>query len=172
MIGLARGTVEVVPYRPEWQSLFATEADLLRAVMGAAALHVEHIGSTAIVGMTAKPIIDLMVAVESLAEAESWIPTLAALGYEFRPDTGVPDRLFFAKGPRTLRTHHLSLAEPTSAFYTEKLLFINYLRQHPAAQAEYCALKQELAQKYAADRAAYTEGKRAFVARILARART
>lgn len=167
MVGLPRGTVRVVPYQPEWRSLFEAEAVLLRSVMGDAALGVEHVGSTAVEGLDAKPIIDLIVAVRDLREAEEWIPKLEAPGYEFRPDAGIPDRLFFAKGPRTWRTHHLSLAEPSSKFYTEHLLFRDYLRANPEAFEEYRALKHELARRYAGDRASYTEGKRAFVKRIL-----
>jgi GrpB-like predicted nucleotidyltransferase (UPF0157 family) len=167
MLGLSRGTVRVVPYQREWAALFAREAALLRTLLGASALAFEHIGSTAIEGMDAKPIIDLMVAVESLNAAEVWIPELEAVGYEFRPDTGVPDRLFFAKGPRRLRTHHLSLAEPTSEFYVQKLLFRDFLRRHADAREEYRALKGRLSRAHPEDRAAYTEGKRAFVERVL-----
>src|ERR1043165_7658054 len=123
MIGLARGVVKLVPYQPEWPSLFKQEAVLLRSVLGDRALHIEHIGSTAIHGMSAKPVIDLMVAVAGLIEAKSFVPEVEALGYEFRPDEEVADRLFFAKGLRSNRTHHLSLAEPTSEFYREKIMF-------------------------------------------------
>jgi GrpB-like predicted nucleotidyltransferase (UPF0157 family) len=170
MLGLSRGTVRVVPYRREWPALFAREAARLRALLGASAFAVEHVGSTSIEGMDAKPIIDLLVAVESLRGAEVWIPELEAVGYEFRPDEAVPDRLFFAKGPRRLRTHHLSLAEPTSEFYAQKLLFRDFLRRDAEAREEYRALKRRLARAHPEDRAAYTEGKRAFVERILSSA--
>ena len=168
VIGLARGTVEVVPYHPAWAALFATEAELLRGVMGAAALSIEHIGSTALVGMDAKPIIDLMVAVESLPEAERWQPVLAAHDYEFRPDPDIPERIFFAKGSHSRRTHHLSLVEPTSDFFVTHLRFLAYLRAHPAAFAEYRALKLELARKFPREREAYTAGKHEFIERVLA----
>src|SRR6058998_3599774 len=98
MIGLARGTVQLQLHLPEWKTLFEQEATLLRSAMGAAAQHVEHVGSTAINGMPAKPIIDLVVVVGSLKEAGVWIPTLQALGYEHRANDAVADRLFFAKG--------------------------------------------------------------------------
>src|SRR5438477_10037639 len=112
MLGLERGKVLVVPYRPGWKSAFRREAALLRSTSGGAVLGVEHIGSTAVEGMAAKPIIDLMCAVAGLDEARAFRPRLEALGYEYRPDETVPDRLFFAKGPRSRRTHHLSLSEP------------------------------------------------------------
>jgi GrpB-like predicted nucleotidyltransferase (UPF0157 family) len=135
--------------------------------MGTAVVEIEHIGSTSLEGMPAKPIIDLMVAIPSLSEARRWIPRLEALTYEWRPDTEVPDRIFFAKGPRHERTHHLSLAEPTSNFYRSKLLFRDFLRLHPDSFAEYRLLKRRLAEQHGQDRASYTKGKEAFVERIL-----
>jgi GrpB-like predicted nucleotidyltransferase (UPF0157 family) len=161
----------LVPYEPGWRDLFVREAILLRSVMGTAAMEIEHIGSTSLERMPAKPIIDLMVAIQSLNEAQRWIPTLEALTYEFRPDTQVPDRLFFAKGPANQRTHHLSLAERTSNFYRSKLLFRDYLRLNPDSFLEYQILKQQLAKQHAQDRASYTKGKEAFVERILQLAR-
>lgn len=167
MIGLARGIVKLAPYQMEWPSLFEQEADLLYSVLGESALHIEHIGSTSIYGMSAKPIIDMMVAVASLIEARSFVPKVESLGYEFRPDDEVADRLFFAKGPHSNRTHHLSLAEPTSEFYREKILFREYLRAHGEVAEEYRKLKEELAEKYSQNRASYTEGKREFVEEVL-----
>ena len=167
MIGLARGTVQLQQYFPEWKTLFEQEADLLRSAMGAAAQHVEHVGSTAIDGMSAKPIIDLVVVVSSLNEAGVWIPRLQALGYEHRASDVVADRFFFAKGPQSRRTHHLSLAEARSKFYTEKVLFRDYLGSHREAFDEYLELKKKLAQRYPKDRDSYTEGKRGFVEGII-----
>jgi GrpB-like predicted nucleotidyltransferase (UPF0157 family) len=166
-IGLARGTVKIVPYQPGWRDLFLQEALLLRSVMGPAVLAIEHIGSTSLEGMPAKPIIDLMVAVPSLEESKRWIARLAALTYEWRPDTGVPDRVLFAKGPRNKRTHHLSLAEQTSHFYRDKVLFRDFLRLNQEAFEKYRLLKQQLATEHAQDRAVYTKGKEAFVGHIL-----
>jgi GrpB-like predicted nucleotidyltransferase (UPF0157 family) len=128
---------------------------------------VEHVGSTAISGMPAKPIIDLVVVVGSLNEAEVWIPKLESLGYEQRANDDVPDRIFFAKGPRIRRTHHLSLTEARSQFYTEKVLFRDYLCAHREAFDEYAELKTRLAQQYPTDRDFYTKGKQDFVEGII-----
>lgn len=166
MIGLARGTVRLRPYRAEWKTVFEQEATLLRSALGAAA-HIEHIGSTAIKDMPAKPIIDLVVVVDSPNEAMVWIPTLQTLGYEHRPSDVVADRLFFVKGSTDQRTHHLSLAEERSGFYKEKVLFRDYLISHRDAFDEYANLKKQLAQRHPKDRESYTEGKRAFVEGIL-----
>jgi GrpB-like predicted nucleotidyltransferase (UPF0157 family) len=84
--------------------------------------------------MAAKPIIDPMCVVASLKEAKYFRTQLETLGYEYRPDESIPDRILFAKGPRSNRTHHLSLTEPGSMFYKEKLLFRDYLRSHTERQ--------------------------------------
>jgi len=167
MIGLARGTVRVMPHQATWSRLFEEEAANLQTAMGEPALLIEHVGSTAIEGMDAKPIIDLMVAVPSLAHATALVPVLEGLGYEDRGDGGAPGRLFLAKGPPSRRTHHLSLAEPTSAFWREKLRFRDYLRSHPEAAEAYRQLKRGLAARHPSDRGAYTDGKEAFVKDIL-----
>jgi GrpB-like predicted nucleotidyltransferase (UPF0157 family) len=167
MLGLARGTVQVVPYQAAWRRLFEDEAAQLRAALGEPALVIEHVGSTAIEGMDAKPIIDLMAAVPSLERAAGLVPVLEGLGYEHRGDGGSPGRLFFAKGPASRRTHHLSLVEPTSAFWRETLLFRDYLRSHPEAAEAYRRLKHGLAAQHRSDRGAYTGGKETFIQDIL-----
>lgn len=171
-LGLAREAVQVVPYHPEWVQFFQEEAAVLRAVLKEHALQVEHIGSTAIVGMDAKPIIDLLVAVPHLEQAKTFMSALEALGYEYLPDEPPPDRLFFAKGPRSKRTHHLSLTEPTATFYQRMVVFRDYLRTHASVAEEYRRLKRESAQKYPEQRALYTAGKGPFVERVLELVRT
>lgn len=167
MIGIQRGTVQLLTYRPEWRTLFEEEAARLLSVLGAYILQIEHIGSTAIEGMDAKPIVDIMIAVESWSNAKNLVPTIEALGYEYKEEDAVSERLFFAKGPPTKRTHHLSLTEPTTAYWTDKILFRDYLWEHPLAAKEYRRLKQELAQRYPEDRASYTDGKAEFIRRTL-----
>lgn len=170
-LGLAREAVQVVPYQPEWALFFQEEAALLRSVLQESALQVEHIGSTAIAGMEAKPILDILVAVTHLAQAKTFVSAIEALGYEYLPDEPPSDRLFFAKGPCSRRTHHLSLAEPTATFYRSMIMFRDYLRTHTQVAEAYRRLKRELAQKYPNQRALYTEGKGPFVERVLEPAR-
>lgn len=172
MVGLRRGSVLLVPHRPEWRELFEEEAARLRSALRDSILCVEHVGSTAIEGMAAKPLIDVVAAVERLDEARSLVPVLEELDYEHRGDGGVRGRIFLAKGPRTRRTHHLSLTEPTSGHWRNSLLFRDYLRTHPKAAGEYRDLKRELARKYPDDRERYTAGKDRFVERTIETART
>jgi len=170
-LGLARGTVRLVPYDPAWRDLFLAEAARLRAALGGRVLAIEHVGSTSIPGMDAKPVLDMMAAVSSLAEAGRLVPLIEALGYEPRPDPEIPERRFFVRGRTTRRTHHFSLAEPTSRYWRDTLLFRDWLRAHPEAAEEYRALKHALAAQHATDREKYTTGKGVFVHAVLARAR-
>lgn len=167
MVGLERGSVELVPYDDEWPRLYEQEAERLRAALDEDLLAVEHVGSTAIEGMAAKPVVDLLVVVEERGDADRWTGPLADLGYSYRPNDGVPDRLFFAMGPTDERTHYLSITERDSDTHREQVAFRDYLREHPDVAAEYRDLKRELAAEFADDRATYTERKSAFVQRIL-----
>ena len=108
MIGLSRGTVDVVPYALDWGPAFQDETLLLRQTLGPDALALEHIGSTAIEGMPAKPIIDLMVAVDDLSTSKQLILLLADVGYDYRPNDCVADRHFFAASNLSPKTARIS----------------------------------------------------------------
>ena len=164
--------MRLVPYRAEWKGLFEEEAARLRSALGEKILRVEHVGSTAVEGMEAKPLIDVMAAVGSLEDARDLLPALEGMGYEHRDDGGVRGRIFLAKGPRSRRTHHLSLTEPTSEHWRRSILFRDYLRSHPEVAESYGELKRELARKYPEDRDSYTAGKDRFIERAIEAART
>lgn len=170
MNGLERGKVELSPYRPEWKHQYEAEVEPLEAIAGDSLHEFKHIGSTAIEGMAAKPIIDLLAVVDDVDETGKLIDLLETNGYEYRPGGDVRDRRFLAKGPRTNRTHYLSLCERESTFYKEKLAFRDYLRTHPDVAAEYEVLKLDLAEQYPDDREAYTEQKSEFIEEILEQA--
>jgi len=169
-LGLDRGTVRVVPHRPAWAALFAEEAARLRAALGDRVLAIEHVGSTSVPGLAAKPILDLAASVPDLADAEALLPALAALGYQHKPDPDLPERLYLVKGPAERRTHHLSLAEPASRFWREHLRFRDLLRADATLAAEYARLKLALAERHPHDRPAYQAGKQAFIDDALGRA--
>ena len=170
MIGLSQDKVKVVPYEPAWRDLYEAEAERIHAALGDKVLAVEHAGSTSVEGLDAKPIIDLMVAVASPASAAELRPALAGLGYEFRPEDEVPGRLFFVRGPRDNRTHHLSLTELDGEFWRVQVLFRDHLRSHPDAADAYRRLKRKLAAKYPDDRPAYTAAKGEFILKTLEQA--
>lgn len=167
--------VEIVPYDPRWPEMFAKEAARLRAALPAdLVLGVEHFGSTAVPGLAAKPIIDILIAVRSLAEAqERAIEPLEALDYVFWYDNPKTDRMYFVKGMPpygTRRTHHVHLTE-TSGEMWGRLAFRDHLRTHPEDALRYERLKRDLAAAHRDDRDAYTDAKAAFVAEIMQKAR-
>lgn len=168
-LGLESGMVTVVPYDPRWPALFDQAARELDDALGPFITAVHHVGSTAVPGLCAKPVLDLLVSIPSFDEAVELAPRLEALGYEFRPDEEVPDRHYFRRRRGTARTHHLSLAEPSSRHHRVTLAFRDALRADPREAEVYAALKLELARRFPHDRAAYLEGKSTFVARVLSK---
>ena len=168
MIGQHKRNLAVVPYQSGWKELFEREADALRGLLGEKALGIEHIGSTSIPGLAAKPIIDIMAAVASLAQGAKLIPVMEALGYEHRAHDIIPERLFFAKETSPeYRTHHLNLATLDSGFWKDQIAFRDYLRAHDQIATEYVDLKISLAETYARTQRLDRDGKTAFVAKVL-----
>ena len=160
-LGLELGQVRLVPHCDEWASEYAQEAVALRRVLRDAALDIQHIGSTAVPGLPAKPILDLGVAIRSMAEVDALVPALLALGYADMGEFGVPGRRFFAKG--NPRTHHLHIVAQDSEHWSRYLLFRDYLRNCPSAAQHYSTMKQSLAKRYAKNREAYTAAKSKFI---------
>jgi GrpB-like predicted nucleotidyltransferase (UPF0157 family) len=168
-IGLEKGVVRLVPYQDEWRRLFEQEKDALQAVLGGYILDIQHIGSTAIPGMSAKPIIDIAIAVNDFEEAKGCIPVVVGLGYEYRGEYGIPRRHYFVRGEP--RLFHLHMMEVTSPNWKDLLLFRDYLSGHPEAAGEYTALKKRLAEMYPIEREAYLKGKAEFIQWVLLMAR-
>jgi GrpB-like predicted nucleotidyltransferase (UPF0157 family)/predicted kinase len=159
--------VVLVPYDPAWPAQYAAERARVAAALGDLAPEIHHIGSTAVPGLVAKPVIDLMVAVRHLDDAADCIAPLQALGYAFIDHPENIDRRFFRKG--LPRTHHLHIVEAGSATLADHLDFRDALRADPALREAYAALKTELAARHKHERATYTDSKTAFVREVLAR---
>jgi len=158
--------VEIVPYDPSWVKLFHEEADLLRPVLGEWFVGtIEHIGSTAVPGLAAKPVIDILAAVESLAVSRPAIAAAAALGYCYFPYQ-VELEHWFCKPSPAFRTHHLHLVPVGSPQWRRPIAFREYLRAHSDVAGEYEVLKRRLAEEHHLDREAYTQAKHPFIARI------
>lgn len=178
MIGLPKGTVKIVPYQPDWQVAFGREADALyrwlRYEFHMWGYDIRHVGSTALEGMPSKPIIDIMVGLPGRHQFECFDPEngreftdrLAEYGYEYRPLSRTPERVFWAKGPRSSRTHHLSFTPLSSDFWREHLHFLAALRARPDLFAEYAQLKMDLAKQFANDRAGYAAVKASFFEKV------
>ena len=165
MLGLKKGTIELFPHDERWHQLFAAEKARLVKAIGKSILLIEHIGSTSICGIKAKPILDIAVAVEKYADGENCVEPLERLGYEYRGENGIAGRHYFVKGEP--RTHHLHLLELSSASWKNHLLFRDFLRQNQTAAQEYENLKTDLAEKNAAHREAYLIGKAEFIEKTL-----
>jgi GrpB-like predicted nucleotidyltransferase (UPF0157 family) len=170
MLGLEKGTVRLVPYTREWQRLFEEEKSRLQAAVGKYVLDIQHVGSTSILGMSAKPIIDIAIAVNNFEEAGVCIRPIEQLGYEYRGENSIPRRHFFAKG--NPRTHHIHINEIGSHDWNDQIIFRDYLTQCPETAKEYAELKVELAQRYPTDRQSYLDGKAPFIERVLQLARS
>jgi|SRR5580658_8776075 GrpB-like predicted nucleotidyltransferase (UPF0157 family) len=160
--------VQIVPYDPEWANLFAVESERLRAVLDPElVLDIEHFGSTAVLGLAAKPIIDILIAVRSLAQAKATIiQPIIALGYVYWAENPKPDRMFFVKGMPPYgerRTHHVHITQPDGEMWRRRLPFRDYLRANPAEAQRYEALKRDLAARYPADREQYSDAKTEYV---------
>lgn len=169
MIGVKQGTVRLEQYDATWPKAFADEEKILRKVFGLK-LPIEHVGSTAIPGLLAKPLIDIQVGLPQLHEATQFIAHLEQLGYTYMPERDKADEVFLPKGPMSNRTHYLHIVEKGSERWINTLTFRDYLRAHEGARNEYAALKQQLALQYADDRYKYTEAKTQFIKDILERA--
>ena len=170
-LGLASGTVRVVPYDPGWPALFVAEAARLNNILlvHGVALRVEHIGSTSVPGLAAKPILDVLAGWEMANARAAAIGALESAGYTYRGEQGIPGRDFFRRGEP--RQYHVHLTRVGNATWNDHLTFRDYLRANPAAAADYAALKRALAARYPTDRERYIEGKTEFVQATLGSAR-
>jgi GrpB-like predicted nucleotidyltransferase (UPF0157 family) len=167
-LGLESKTVRVVPYDERWPALFEAEAKRIVdavTVAGLPELALEHVGSTAVPGLAAKPILDIAAGHAAGTAPSVYIAVFESLGYLYRGNGGLPGREFFRRGE--LRSHHLHLVERTGSHWMRYLRFRNNLRDDPLVRDAYAALKQALAVQYPRDREAYILGKTEFVESIL-----
>ena len=166
--------VELVDYDPRWPALFKAEARRIRAALSSIlTFTLEHFGSTAIPGLAAKPIIDVMLISTDQAHWTRLIEPIHGLGYVFWAENPRQDRMFFVKGMPPFgerRTHHIHVRTPSDA--ETALLFRDHLRRHPEDLARYATLKRDLATRHTTDRDAYTEGKSQFVDEIVRQVRS
>jgi GrpB-like predicted nucleotidyltransferase (UPF0157 family) len=169
--------IVIVPYDPAWATSFDVERDRVQGALADLLIRpVEHIGSTAVPGLAAKPIIDMLAVVADIDEAHGAIARLQGVGWIHAPEPtdGVDRSLSFCTPSIARRTHHLHVVEGASADWPGWLAFRDHLRTHPDVAVEYAALKIQLAARYGAEpneRDAYRSGKAGFVARMTKRAR-
>jgi GrpB-like predicted nucleotidyltransferase (UPF0157 family) len=158
--------VEIADYDPGWPAAFAALRDRLTAALGPLAQRTEHVGSTAVPGLPAKPVIDLDVVIATRADLPEVIARLAALGYRHEGDLGITGREAFAS-PAAAPAHHLYVCTADSRELASHLAFRDYLRTHPEQARAYADLKRSLAAQFRSDRDAYSRSKAPFVEQAL-----
>ncbi len=163
-------TVVVSPYSAEWPGCFRAIREELLATFSPTTVVVEHIGSTSVPGLAAKPVIDVLLGARSLADVESKIEALGDLGYAYvkKYEDVLPTRRYFVKSPAASFRVHLHAVELGSRLWLEHLAFRDALRTDPALCARYQSLKLQLAQAFADDKAAYSAAKDPFIQSVLA----
>ena len=164
-------TVNIVEYNPSWPDAFDRACRALGGVLRGVSTHLMHIGSTAIPGMRAKPIIDILLAVKRREYLDQFEQGLGLLGYSAHGEFGIPGRRFYSKGGDK-RTHHLHAFELGSPEIGRHIRFRDYLRDFGEEASAYAALKDQLAKRFREDPVGYSDAKSEFIARIDSLAQT
>jgi len=160
---LEQRKVELVPHNPAWAELAEKEAYRILEILPIPVINIYHIGSTAIPGIKAKPILDFVLEVESIEALEDHADHLAEIGYQSKGERGIPGRRFFTKDTDGSRSHHLHAFQEGHPEIKRHLVFRDYLRAHPQAAQEYQQLKEKLAKRYPERSGNYTEAKTDFI---------
>jgi GrpB-like predicted nucleotidyltransferase (UPF0157 family) len=162
--------VRIVDCDNDWPVLAERELRRIKEALGDLAVRLEHVGSTAVPDLPAKPIIDLQLSVAAMEPRARYVAPLERLGYLFAAAPESPDHHFFGKPPDRPRTHHLHVCETGSEHEYRHVALRDFLRSHPEEAARYAALKRELVERHPQDRLAYIDGKDAYVAALERRA--
>ncbi len=159
--------VSIIDYDEKWAAIFEEEKALLQRLLNDVHVEIEHIGSTSVAGLAAKPIVDIMIGLEDLSIADQLIPKIIESNYTYIKayESEMPDRRYFTRGLQNQDTHHLHMVAIGGEFWTRHLLFRNYLRVNSNARDEYMGLKKELAKRDWKDVNEYCEAKTAFIRR-------
>jgi len=161
--------MKVVDYSTQWPRLYQRERSALRAALGREIVRAHHIGSTAVPGLAAKPIIDILLEVRSVERLDTFDNAMEGLGYQPRGEFGIPGRRYYPKGDDE-RTHHVHAFAVGDPHIEAHLAFRDYLRVHPSSVAEYAAVKREASAVHETDPEGYVAFKHDFVERMVAKA--
>jgi GrpB-like predicted nucleotidyltransferase (UPF0157 family) len=154
------------PYDPQWPAMFEAEAARIERAMVGLPIRLEHIGSTAVPGLAAKPVIDILAGRPPKSSAQAYIAAMRQLGYEHLGAYGVPGRDYFRRG--SPRSHHVHLLTWTSSFWKQHLRFRDILRENSSLAREYETLKYDLAATLSPDeKRLYTDAKGPFIRKVL-----
>lgn len=162
--------IRIVNYDPCWQGRFQSEAVAIRDALGSVAVSVDHVGSTSVPGLCAKPVIDISVSVLDIVAVDSYRGPVEGIGYLFVPVPESPDLHFFAKPASRPRGYHVHVCEAGSLHERQQLAVRDYMRTHPGEAAAYGAVKQTIAERHPGDRLGYIAEKDPYVAALVERA--
>lgn len=166
---MTSSSIHLVPYDSTWPLEFKAEAARIERACAGLPIRLEHIGSTSVPGLSAKPIIDILAGRPGNVAGEAYVAAFRQLGYEHKGSFGIPGRNYFRRG--SPRSHHVHLVSWSSEFWRDHVLFRDQLRAHPELARDYEAVKRELAIAYANDRERYTDAKGPFIKSVVRRAR-
>ncbi|CAG9295949.1 GrpB family protein [Celerinatantimonas diazotrophica] len=166
-IGLKRGTVKLSEYSDDWPNEYEKESLLIMTLAGKYISRIEHIGSTSVPGLNAKPIIDISIEVDSKAQLEMLVKSLPSDIYEYFGERDIPGDYFFAKGSEAMRTHYIHVSLRASNRLDNYIKFRDALRSNPILASEYRNLKERLSNQYQNDRKSYTELKGQLIAEVI-----
>lgn len=160
--GLDPGELRLEPVGPQWALRFSEERDRISAALGPAALDIQHVGSTAVPGILAKPILDIAVAIQAFESGYVLVHLLEAIGYQYRGENGIPRRHYFVRGaPR--RTHHLHVLEQSGAAWGQHIRFRDRLLKSADTASRYSELKLAILEDSSGDREVYQNRKSSFI---------
>jgi GrpB-like predicted nucleotidyltransferase (UPF0157 family) len=164
------GPVTITDYDPAWPVMYEAERRRIVEAIGPWLVDIQHVGSTSVPGLAAKPVIDIMPGVRSLADDRHFIGPMESIGYSYVPvyEDDIPDRRYFRRGEP--RLFHVHVTEAGGDFWNKHLAFRDYLRTHPDTADEYASLKRRLAAEHGADRLGYVNGKSDFIEDIVRQA--
>ena len=171
MLGLNKDIVELMPYDENWAKEFELEKKRLKKILGKRALDIQHVGSTAIPGLRAKPILDIAVAVENASMLRELISVLSEAGYDVKDSINELGEILARKGTPENRTHYIHVEVINSMFWNNHILFRDYLLSHPEYIKKYENLKQEMFERFKDERKLYTAAKNDFIEEVLELAR-
>jgi GrpB-like predicted nucleotidyltransferase (UPF0157 family) len=165
---MSDGPILVVPYSSVWPGEFEREKEKLLTAIGKWVVAIEHIGSTAIPGLAAKPTVDILVAIDNLKNGPQIVGPLKRLGYVYvaEYESELPERRYFYKGSCAEDSFHLHVVEKNTSFWHRHIAFRDYLRTHPIEMQAYARLKIDLAAQFKTDRSGYTDAKTSFIKSI------
>lgn len=165
VLGLTSGEVSLARAHDAWAAAYEQERDRIVAALGDYVLDIQHVGSTSILNVPAKPILDILIGVRDFDDAAACVGPMIAIGYAYRGENGIPRRHYFVKGEP--RTHHIHMVEIGSDMWRDTLRFRHLLRTNPVLASEYAREKERLAQLHSGNRKAYQREKDMFIERFL-----